>query len=877
MGSIGRAERLLPLVRAERGPAARGTCVAVRGSVIDLPSERAVSRASDQPASSRSGLLVHELASALRGLVRSPRYSLPALLSLALGIGACTAVFSAFSAMLLRPLPFAHEDELVQVGLQGGTGWSQGLANTMSPAFAEDYRKLDTLFESLSVLRFTGGRMTGAADAQQVALLQTSLDFFDTLGTSPEQGRTYTAKGNAPDGFEGVVLRHGFWITAFGGEPVVGKTVLVDDVPKTVLGILPDDQAIPSWGMMWMPEPTPQVESRFWLMINLAVGRLKPGMPLELARERLHALSAAQGVRDDAGSLITGTITPLRETFVGEQRGLISLMFAAVLTFLLLACANVAALLATRASVRRHEYALRAALGASRVSLARQSVFEGLILVVLGGAVALWPATLFMSYVNEEYLDLLGNTPARLDWLVLVAFAGLLLLAAAVAALAPALYTRRVQPMDALRGEGRSSASRRARRARELLVALQIAATLALLVNAGLLVRSVRTLLAVDKGIDPEGVVIGSVMARTAPRGEGRDGFRAQRDEAERAARRVLERTHSLPGVTAACVATDVPFDFNDNIEMFEGEGGARGAVLAHPHWIGPGCFTTFGTRLLSGRDFSLDAGADQSDSGEGIPVAIVNRAFARQVLGVEDAVGRRLRFAMPPDLQQHESPPWIPIVGMSEDALEMDLSKVAEPAVYLPFLVNPLRFSSSTSVSFRVAAKAQGGTEPLLATLPRALGTVLSESPVYDFGSLNDYIEHTFRQRRALERVLSAFGVSALLLGAIGLFGVTAYSVAERTSELGIRRALGASRGAILRLVLRETGAVIALGMLFGLMLSQLARDVLQGFLFGVSPNDPLTHALVCLGIPLVALLAAIGPARAAAAISPSRALTGR
>jgi putative ABC transport system permease protein len=282
---------------------------------------------------------------------------------------------------------------------------------------------------------------------------------------------------------------------------------------------------------------------------------------LELARERLTELSAARQIRTDSGSLITGTLTPLREVFVGQLRGSVALTLAAVLAFLLLACANVAALLGTRASVRQHEYAVRTALGASRWTLARQSAIEALILVLVGGALGLGLAVLSMAVVNQpEYIDVFGNTPPRLDASVLLAFAGLLLVSGIVATSAPLLHTSRVQPMDALRGAGRSSQSRRVRRMRELLVALQVAATLALLVNAGLLVRSVRALLAVDMGIETNGVVIASMITPTVPRGEGPEGFRAQRDDVARTARRVLHRLEQLPGATSACVASDVPF-----------------------------------------------------------------------------------------------------------------------------------------------------------------------------------------------------------------------------------------------------------------------------------------------------------------------------
>jgi hypothetical protein len=365
--------------------------------------------------------------------------------------------------------------------------------------------------------------------------------------------------------------------------------------------------------------------------------------------------------------------------------------------------------------------------------------------------------------------------------------------------------------------------------------------------------------------------VIGSVMTPTVPAGEGAGGFEAQRADAVRTARRILDRLDRLPSVTSACVASDLPFDFIDQSTMVEPEVEAqRPALRAHRRSIGPGCFETFGTRLLSGRDFSLEESMDP-------PRAIVNQAFAKQLLGVEDGVGHHFRFAVPPDMRGLPPPPWVEIVGMTEDALEMDLTAGPQPAVYLPQLVIPFGLDGGNSIRMAIAVKTDGDTAPLIAALPKALAEVAPDAPVFDIDTLLAFVEHTFRGRLALERVLSAFGISAIVLAAIGLFGVTSYSVARRAPEIGIRRALGASRRDIVWMILRETGSVVLLGGCLGLLLSWLGRGFLSAFLFGVSAEDPATYAGVCLGILVVAALAAFFPARAAAAVSPSRALAGR
>jgi putative ABC transport system permease protein len=328
----------------------------------------------------------------------------------------------------------------------------------------------------------------------------------------------------------------------------------------------------------------------------------------------------------------------LRETLVEAQRGPLALVLTAVLAFLLLACANLAALLGTRASVRQREYAVRLALGASRWALSRQSPFEAGLLVLVGGGLGLALAVPCMDLgTGEYYRDLLGNTPPRLDWRVLLAFLGLLSISAAAGTLGPALQNRRLQPMDALRGEGRSSQSRRARRSRELLVAVQVAASLT--PDAGLLARSIRALLAIDPGFRSDGVVTAKVLAPTLRRGPGVEGWVSQREDAARRMRSTFERLKQLPELRSVCLATDLPVDYITDGGPVEGEA-ATGAVYVH--WVSPDCFAALGIRLLSGRDFTTQDGLTPLR-------AIVNRSFARRLLGVEDAVGHHLRGAVPP------------------------------------------------------------------------------------------------------------------------------------------------------------------------------------------------------------------------------------
>jgi putative ABC transport system permease protein len=817
----------------------------------------------------------HELLGALRSLWGSPLYALPAIVSLALGIGASTAAFAVFNAMVLRPLPFPREAELVTVGLKGIGPDGSGATPALSPAFAADFRELSSVFASFSVHQPNAGRLTSTQPPRRIALESTTLDFFDTLALQPLAGRTFTAAGPAPDGLDVVVLREGYWRETFGGAPLVGQSVLVDDKPRLVLGIISDEQALPAAAEMWMPIEFPKT-GRFFYSLS-SVARLAPGLSLEAARERLQELSAALQIRTPRGGLLTGTLSSLREMLVRPQESATFSMLAAVLTFLLLACANVAALLATRASVRQREHALCSALGAPRALLLRQSALEALLLSSLGAALGLGLAAFGMRLANREYKEVFANLPAQLDLRVTVAFASVCLVCALSAALGPAWHARLVRPMDALRAEGRSSQGQRERRIREGLVALQVAASWALLVHAGLLIRSVQGLLHVDPGFSTAGVMAAAVLAPLDPSGwplefqaggrppNGEVEARAQEARATQAVgivKSVYQRLQQLPETEAACVAKELPYDwFGGSVVMEPEASSGRGPQPVRPHDISPGCLATLRIPLLSGRDLTPEDGLRG-----GALVALVNQTFAREVLGVEDAVGHRFRIARPPDFPGPRAP-WFEIVGMVGDVLEDDLTAPRPAAVYRPLFGDALGISNASSVNFAVAVRSSGALEPLIDALPRAVGEATRNAPVFLVERLSERVERSFADRTALARVLSLFAACALVLAAIGLFS-------ERASEIGIRRALGATRGAILRMILRETTALVALGLAGGVALCWLGRDLLRAFLYEVAPTDPLTYVCVALGLLAVSILAALLAARSAASVSPSRAL---
>lgn len=810
------------------------------------------------------------LVGAVVGLWRSPRYALPALASLALGLGAATAVFAVFSALVLRPLPFPEEERLVRVGFPGAAPVLAPEELALSAPFLRDYQQLNSVFEGVETERSWAGRLEIGQRALRVGPQLVSRGFFDMLGVQALEGRLFTARGPSPDGFDVIVLREGFWRRELGGAPVVGKTLRYEGRPVKVLGILRDDQAIPCFMDVWIPENQAEQTQRMHFM-GRGIARLAKGVTLEAARARLAEVSKDAGVRTPSGSPLTAQLRPLRESLVQPQRAWIALLLAAVIAFLLLAAANVSALLATRASARAHEWAVRRALGSSAWGLVRQSALDAGLIGVLGAALGFVLAHFAVELANREYYEVIGNTPARLDARVVTACVLATLICALAGALAPLLTLRRIHPADALRGEGRSTEKPRARRLRQALLIFQVAVTSVLLINAGLIIRSVRSLLAVDAGFSSRDVVTAGITLPLEPIGklspeERQRAFEARTKLVIAKARAVLERLRRMRGAAHATVTIDVPFDFHSwPVRLLLPAPSTQQEVTAIVHFVGPGYFETLGTRLLSGTDFGDEITVSER------PVCMVSHAFAR-ALGVRDAVGRHLRWrdaGPPPGLD-------LEIIGMVEDTIEDDLTAPPPLQLYVPFAAGALSVSGPTIAAFQVALR---GDDPaaLARELPLTIKEVLPDAALSGTRRMDEWVNKSFWQRSALSHVLSALALAAGVLSAIGLFGITSFTVNQRTGEVGIRRALGATRGAVLSLVLFETLRLVAIGALLGAVASWFSRQLLAAFLFGIAPLDPLTYVAVGIGVAFVALLAALAPALAASRVNPTHALTWR
>lgn len=801
-----------------------------------------------------------DVAYAVRALISNPRYSVPAVVSLVLGIAASTAVFAIYSAIALRPLPFPQAGQLVRVRLGDTAGGDPSSA--ISFTYYSELKELHTVFSSLGAYNTAGVTITGMGNAQYAQAARVTPDFFGTLKPGAERGRTFTA--NDPSTV--AVVSHSFALSTFGEAPSVGKTILVNGQPKTIVGVLPDERALPAEADVWYPiQLTEEEKTERFRLVLIAVGRLAAGMTVKSARERLHAVGIEQNMRVPDGAVVYGTVQSLRQSLVGNRRTGALLMLVAVFAFLLLACSNVASLMVTRASLRSRELAIRAAVGAGPMTLARQSGLESILLTLCGAGAGLLLASVFVTAANGMLGSELAYTPARLDWRVLLAFAVIALLATLVIALAPALFALRVRPMETLRGEGRSTTNRASRRFRNALVGVQIAMAVMLLIGATNLIRSVRHLEAADLGFDTTAVAARVVWP---------DSRTTSFEQKTAFARTLVTRVKGVAGVKAAAIASDLPFG-NDSMALgLELEPGApKRNVGAGLRLVGPEYFKAMGIDILSGRVFSA------RDARPGVHTVVVNRAFAIRLLGAKAAVGHRLSYrehepsTTGPDGKPVEGAQiWYDIIGVVDDTLDATVTEPASPRVYVDAEIP----KAMTLMESGFAIVARGGADPnalvaAMATITRALDR---QATVYDVEQLSAKVQRSYRQRTVLKQVLTVFGLVSIIVTIIGLFGVTSYAVVQRTREIGIRRALGASRGAIMRLILTETAIVVSVGICVGLVCAYSMRTLLASLLYGVEATDPTSYAVVCLGLGIVALLSALAPARAAARVLPSSAL---
>jgi predicted permease len=802
-----------------------------------------------------------------RALARRPGFAFVAVMTLALGIGANTSIFSAVNAILLRPLPGVSDaDALARVYPTEAGG---RLSGTFSYPHFREYAAHAKTFESLLAFSGNGLTMREGGRAEHVPAQLVSGNYFATLGVRAEHGRLFVAaddEGGAPE--SSVVLAHRFWVRRFGADPsVVGRQLVLNERVFTVVGVASKEfqgTSLPKSPALWVPLRaaaaagirTAEIanDKSSWLQV---VGRVRPGVSREQARAELDAMLARQaesypepfraGLRMELAPARGFNIAPRKRGTVNAMAGVALVVVGLVL---LIACANIANLMLARGLERRREIAVRLALGASRWRIVRQLLAESLMLALLGGAVASL-LTLWTSDLLAQLFHLIPEDTSALDFTPdarVFAFAfGLSLLTGVAFGLAPALRSSRPDLLPALKDERATDGGRRRRfTLRGALVVAQVAGSLVLLVGAGLFLRSLREAATVETGFETRGVLLSHLYL---------DPSRQDAARGREFYRQALERASGLPGVRSASLTTAVPL----------GSSGMRGTLLidgaeAQPYagvevdraYVGARYFETMGITLLRGRGFA-------ERDGEGSPpVAVINETVARRAFGDADPVGLHLRT-------DSEGPP-VEIVGVVADSKYRSLGDERVPFLYLP-----LAQSYSPEATLLVRAE---GDPAALASSVRAVVESLDAEAFAGQATMGEHLSAALVPSQVAAGLFGVFGLLALALATFGVYGVVAYAVSRRTHEIGVRVALGAQRGDVVRLVLLEGMSRVAAGLGIGLLVALAGTRVVEGALYGVSATDPATFACVTLLLASAALLACLVPARRATKVDPMVAL---
>lgn len=792
----------------------------------------------------------------LRMLWRSPLYALVIVVTLGFGIGANATVFSALAPYFLRDLPYADADRLVHLyTINTQAGWDR---DRFSIGQMEDLRARSRGFESLGGYYYASTNLSGDGAAEQATVGRLTANAFEVLGATPSIGRTFAPDEGGPAGADVVVLSWGLWQRRFGGDgAVIGQTIRLDGEPHTVIGVMPAEFNFPFGGVkLWTPMRDDASTTPRDARPVLVFGRLAGGWTLESAREDLAGvwrdLSAEYPDIDGqrAGINVLGMRESLNFAY-DILRIAFTALTGAVLFVLLVACANIVGLGLARAFVRRREVAVRSALGASRSRLLRQFLVESAILASIGGALGLLLAHVAMRMAGPVFPeDLFAIGEFGVDGTVILFTAAVTLMAALIIGVAPALSVTSTRPGDALREGGRSGAAGvRSSRLRSALVIGELALGLVLVVGAGLMTRSLSRATDVDLGFEPDGLLTVELMAPAA----------AYPDIASYAAyyRRVADAVTALPGVESASTGRILPLNHETPMAGYVVPGDPAVSdplPMAESFPVGAGWIEALGIERLEGRDFQ------PADFGEGERVVMVNRTFADRHYG-GSAVGQTVR------LESGDSLMTLRIVGVVADVRHSSLTEPPPPQVYLPV-------DRTSSRRRFLVARVTGDPASLAASIRNAVAGIDPDIPANRLRPMRDIVLESVGPFAAMSIVLAVFGGFSLLLAAIGLYGLIAYSVSQRQTEFGVRMALGAAPRELVRGVVSEGVKLAGAGIVVGLLFALVAGRVLGSLLFGVSATDPVTFGLAAAVFLGCAMLATAVPALRASRSDPVSAL---
>jgi len=815
--------------------------------------------------------LLQNLRYAVRTLRNSPGFAAVAILTLALGIGANTAIFSVVNAVLLQPLSYPNPDRLVELELSS----PQGNGNVTSVPKFNVWREQTDVFDSVAAYDFSGPgiNLTGGDRPELIKGIHVSADYFRVFGAPVALGRTFTPEEDRPGGPAVVVISNGLWRNRFGGDPgILNRTIDLGQEPYTIIGVIGPTYSGDPQSDIWLPlKPDPNsVDQGHYLR---ATARLKPGVTLVQAQAAMkHA--ADQFNRKFPNSPVMGpgtsfTAIPLRDSVIGDVRFGLLLLFGAVGFVLLIACANVANLLVARATIRRREIAIRSALGAGRSRLMWQLLTESLLLSLAGGVLGLglgYVGVRALLAINPSDIPRIGEQGAAvtLDWRVLVFTLVAAILTGILFGLVPALSTSRSDISNTLRESGaRSGTGLRHNKARAVLVITEMALALVLLVGAALLIRTFGALRGVNPGFDARNVLIMEMSLHG-----GRFEKAAGVDQLEREGRRRIE---SLPGVTAVAMTCCVPLEGGFGLPfIIEGRPLTNGPYHGGATWltISPHYFDVFRIPLISGRVFT-----DQ-DNGAADRVVVINQALAKEYWPKGDALGARISIGKGVGPEFDEPPRQI--IGIVADVREGALSRPPDQIMYVPFAqVNDGIIALNNRivpVTWVVRTKLQPFS--VSADVQRELREASGGLPVAHIRSMQQVVGESTARNDFYMTLLTIFAGVALLLAAIGVYGLMAYSVQQRTQEIGVRMALGASPQQVRRMVVIQGMQLALVGVVIGVASALGLTRLMSSLLYGVKPWDPITIALVAVLLSCVTLLATYLPARRASRVDPMVAL---
>ena len=783
--------------------------------------------------------MVNMLRYAIRTLSRTPAFTLTATLTLALGIGATTAIFSIVNAVLLEPLPYRDPDRLVVTRLS-----------------LPDYRDLQRAtrsFDETAVWASNLYNLQSGDETRQVMGGVISRELLPLLGVAPVLGRNFSADDYWQ---RTVILSHGLWQSVFGSDPgAIGRTVDLGTGSYVVVGVAPPGFRFPtSEFQLWTPlglietDAKPQAENRA-LRIFSAIGRLKPGVTIAQARDDVETLSATLAKTYPASNAeVVLTLESLRDRMVGDAQTLLLVVLATVALLLVIACANVANLMLARTAARGREMAVRTALGASRARLFAQLAVESLVLAAVGGACGLLVAVWTVDFVPSLLGARLPRAEAvRMDGTVLLVAIGVTLLTSILFGTIPALQAH--GDAGALKDGGRSIAGgRHSRRLRSAIVAAEVALAVLVVIGASLLVRSFLTLTSREPGFVPDNLLTAMVQFVKLPVPETR----------ARVSSTLLDRLASLPGVEAAGASTGLPPVTPQRGTRVEVEGRQLTPDEAGAHFIAAtrDYFRAVGTPVLRGRPF-------ERTDGSGAPlVALINRTMAERLFPGGDPIGRRIRLLYP-----EYSSDWRTIVGVVGDVRYRGFEDDVPPAIYTPFEQTPFQW-------LYVMVRTSGDTGALIRSIRNVVQSVDPALSVANVRQMSEVVSGTVAEPRLSMLLVSGFAALAMALAVVGIYGVIAYSVSQRTQEIGVRMALGANRGDVLSLMIREGLVLAAIGIAAGLGGAALVTRVMRDLLVGVTPTDPIAFGAGAALLLVLAIAASYLPARRAARVDPMVAL---